>query len=49
MKKNRGAHNWGRGIVEKTSGYTTNTNPGPVTHKRTIGYQTRRVGKHPQH
>jgi hypothetical protein len=38
MKKNRGAHNCGRGIVEKTSGYTTNTKPGPVArkHKHTI-------------
>ena len=29
MKKNRTAHSWKAGMVERTSGYTTNTNPGP--------------------
>lgn len=37
--KNKGAQSWEIGIVENTSGYTTNTRPGPArkhTHNITL-------------
>lgn len=41
MMKNRGAQSWEIGMVENTSGYTTNTRPGPAEkHKQTLKYHT---------
>lgn len=49
MMKNRGAQSWEIGIVENTSGYTTNTRPGPArkhTHNITLWHQW--SGQHEQ-